>query len=463
MTSWGIDMRGMSLVIATFLAIILVTSCSVAQSAAEWSPGDEADIFGHTFEEESWYSTATNKTKDNDTAEFGISYVNMGDIESFLITLNKITDEEGNMGTLPYQMFGMHYFTEEGKEVFVGALLAFLCVYNDTDENDVPSPGENFFYVIPFGLGNVINGTYPPTVSNHEVTKISDDHYQMGITYTNLYAIASENPIASAYLLTGWVLQFSELTITYNIEIDRETGILTTETYYTIGQISTLYAVILGIPIPANDIQGTIPDNFGIGAVHFTTIFTSNYKVMDQNGAQLNTNRDQEVEGNIEVHAGDERAFSVGLRGDYDLIDEDSDTTLEEDLEAQNMILKAKFSDLILVGWQLGFSANVFAHMAYGLSEHVRANWATPGILASDSTRAIGPKGFGAHAFWYGVFFPGWDGYRVYHDPVYTAYFAEPPEEPIIGEEGTPGFEMLLILVGLAAVPIIKSVHFKRR
>ena len=134
---------------------------------------------------------------------------------------------------------------------------------------------------------------------------------------------------------------------------------------------------------------------------------------------------------------------------------------LEEDLQAKNMILKAKFNDLILVGWQLGFSATVFAHMAYGLSEQVRANWATLGILAADSTKAIGPKGFGAQAFWYGVFFPGWDGYRVYHDPVYTAYFAPPPEDPV--EEDTPGFEMFLALGALACVPVIKIFLSKRK
>ena len=120
-------------------------------------------------------------------------------------------------------------------------------------------------------------------------------------------------------------------------------------------------------------------------------------------------------------------------------------------------------TDLILVGWQLGFSATVFAHMEYGLSEQIRANWATPGILAADSTKAVGPKGFGAQAFWYGVFFPGWDGYRVVHDPVYTAYFAPPPEDPIIDDDPTPGFEMFLILCGLVGVPAVKLVFSRRK
>jgi len=458
------EMGKMLLFSVLFAASLLVLSCSFIPPVSGWSAGDEAEIFsGHTFSEESWYTTVTNRTGDNDTAEFGVSYANIGDIEAFLITLNKIEGQDGDVGTLPYQMFGMHYFNEAGKEMFIGALLAFLCVYNDTDGNGAPGTGENFFYVVPFGIGNILEGEYAPTVTNHEVTKVEDGHYRMGITYTNLYAIATENPLLTVRLLTGWVIKFSELTITYDINVDPETGTLTTETFYTIGQINTLHAVILGIPIEAKDVHGTIPDNFGVGAVHFTTIFTSNYRVMDKNGAQFNTNRDQVVDGTVEVQAGDKRAFSVGFRGDHDLIDESTDTVVGEDKSTINMILKAKLNDLILVGWQLGFSATVFAHMAYGLSEQIRANWATPGILAADSTRAVGPKGFGTQAFWYGVFFPEWDGYRVVHDPVYTAYFAPPPEEGGVTEEKAPGFGLMLLFSTLVGVPAVKWTMNRRK
>ncbi len=443
-------------VLTSFLVGVLLVSVQFS-NVEGWEAGDEEEVFGHTFEEESWYTTIENRTADNKTAEFGVSFLNMGDIEAFLITMNQVEDEEGNRGVLPYQMFGMHYYTTAGKEVFIGALLAFLCVWEDTDNNTVPSTGEKFFYVIPFGAGNVINGTYPPTVTNHQVEKISDDHFKFGITYRNMYAIATENPLATAYLATGWVLQFTELTITYDINIDRDTGELTSETYYTVGQITTLFAVILGIPIPANDIQGTIPDNFGFGAVHFTNVFTSHYKVLDGNGSELNTNRDQVIDGEINLTADDTRAFSLGLRGDYDLIDEVEDTTISQDLQAKNMIMKAKLNDLILVAWQLGFSAKVFSSMAYGLSAQIRSNWATPGLLIKDSTKAIGPKGFGSQAFWYGVFFPNWDGYRIVHDPVYTAYFGEVPAnvDDVIDDEPTPGFELFLLLSSVLIAGII--------
>jgi hypothetical protein len=309
----------------------------------------------------------------------------------------------------------------------------------------------------------VLNGTYPPTVTNHQVTKLSEGHYQMGITYTNLYAIATENPIGTIYYRTGWVFQFSELTVTYDIQLDAESGTLTAETYYTVGQITALYAVILGIPIPAADVHGTIPDNYGVGAVHFTTIFASNYRVVEnRTGAQLDTGRDQVVTGTIDVESDGERSFSIGLRGDYDLIDETDDSYIRQGSNATNMVLRAKLNDLLLVAWQLGFSANVFAHMAYGLSAQVRENWATPGYLVADSTKAVGPKGFGAQAFWYGVFFPRWDGYRVVHDPVYTAYFGEPSDAPI-EEEKTPGFELFMAIAAMAGTAVVSISGLTRR
>ncbi len=449
---------------AGLIAVVLLTLQVMPSSG--WVPGDESAIFGHTFDESSWYTTVTNRTKTNETVEFGVSYLNIeGDIQAFLVTLNSIESDNGDYGVLPYQMFGMHYYTKGGQEMFIGALLAFLTVWEDKDNNSVPGPGERFFYVVPFGASKVVNGTYPPTVTNHQVKTIGADHYQMGITYKNMYAIATENPLLTMVHRTGWVFAFSELTVTYDIELDRETGTLRTETYYTIGQMTALYAVILGIPIPSNDIQWTIPDNYGVGAVHFTTVFASNYRLIDnRTGAQLDTGRDQVVNGTMDLETGGVRAFSVGLRGEYDLENEISKTTVGKDMDAYNMIMKAKLNDLILVSWQLGFSAIVFAHMAYGLSEQVRANWATPGFLAADSTKAVGPKGFGSQAFWYGVFFPKWEGYRVVHDPVYTAYFGEPkdgevPEEVV----PTPGFALAAAVAVLIMVPVTLSVLTRRK
>jgi len=448
-------MLGKAVILTLAVVFCFVGSSSLAGAAPLWVEGAELAIFKHTFAEESWYSTVDHKNEKNETATFGVSFLNMGEIQAFLITLNQVKNETGAVGVLPYQMFGMHYFTKGGKEIFIGALLAFLSVYEDKNNDSVPNVGEKSFYVVPFGGAKLPSDLYAPTVTNMGVKEIGEDHYQMGISYKNMYAIATENPIATVYLATGWVLQFSELTVTYDIKLDRSTGDLTTETFYTIGQISALYAVFLGIPIKAQDIQETLPDNLGLGVVHFTTVFTSNYEVVDDGNTTLDTARDQIVSGIVQINTDDMRAFSVGLRGDFDLIDESTNTTIKDDQQAYNMILKAKPNDLILVAWQLGFSANVFAAMAFGLSAQVRGGFNSLDDLASASSRPLNPGGFGAQAFWYGVFFPQWDGYKVVHDPVYTAYFGEPVAVEDTAENPISGFELPLITVSAALIILI--------
>lgn len=459
-------MKRLLIALLAIALVVVIADVSFAAPAAKWSKGDEKAIFGHTFEEESWYTTVTNTTKDNNTAEFGVSFVDMGDIEAFLITLNKVTDPEGGIGVLPYQMFGMHYYTKKSdgvnsNEVFIGALLAFLAVYNDTNNDGIPNVGEQFFYVIPFGLGDTLKGEYVPEVTNNGVTKISEGHYQMGITYKNLYALATENYFASMWLRTGWVLKFSELTVTYDIKLDKETGTVTAETHYTVGEITSLWGVFLNIPIPVKDVQKTIPDNFGLAAVHFTTVFTSNYKVINnETGADLNTNIDQVISGSVAIDSQGQRAFELGFRGNYDLIDEPS-TTINSSMPAKNLILQAKLNDLILVAWQLGFSAAVFVAMAYGLSSYVRGLFDSQTAMVDSSTAQANPKGFGAQAFWYGVCFPKWNGYRVVHDPVYTAFFGNAATtEP---EKKTPGFEAIFVLTVLASLVAVHAIISRRR
>ena len=460
-------MRKIIIALIAIATCLILLNCAWTGSAEAWKAGNEAEYFdGHTFEEESWYTEITNETEDGTEAEFGVSYVNMGDVEAFLITLNGVEDAEGNVGIVPYQMFGMHYFSTEGQEIFIGALLAFLMVYNDTNDDGIPNPTEDKAYVIPFGVASWLDtDTYPPEVTNKKVTKISDNHYQMGITYKNMFAVVTGNYWATAILRTGFIAKFSEFSVTYDIKIDEETGEVSTETFYEIGQVTELWLVFLGIPIKVQgDLHEVMDDRLGLAAVHFTTVFTSNYDVT-KDGNDFDTNVDEEVEGDIDLMDGQgARAFSIGFRGDYDLIDEDTDDTIADDADAMNVILQAKLDDLILVAWQLGFSAAVFAGMAFGLSEYVRGQFDSIDDLSGDSTSGgnYNKKGFGAKAFWYAVCFPNFDGYRVEHDPVYTAYFGEAGTEPE-EEEKSPGFELAFVLTSVMILVAVYAVRSRKK
>ncbi len=446
---------------------LLLSPTSSASGFDDWEDGDEYEITGHYFDEQNWTAEITNETEEGN-ATFVISYVNYANVQAFLVAFKEIENENGT-GTLPYQMYGMHYFTPQGNEVFVGALLAFLMVYNDSNGNGIPNPAypdnEEVLYVIPFGIGESLEGgeSYAPIVTPIPAQEIGEGHFKFGMRYQNLYAYVSPNPILWGALKTGWIAKFSELQIRYDITIDEDTGQVRTETYYTIGQVIGLWAFILGVPFQAD--RSDIPDWLGIGAVHFVTIFTSKYEVTgEDSGNTLSPNKNELANENISIVVGNknERAFAIRFMGEFNLINETSGNTVSADNQAYNILVKAKVKDLLLVWWQLGFSAAIFSVFAYGLSDYIQDSYDSPRDLAQRSLNPLNPEGFGAFSLWYAVCFPAWQGYRVQHDPVYTAYFGEPPVAPAEEEGGLCGLGGL-VFVGGICVSSASALSKKRK
>jgi|GEM_PF-731661 len=459
-----IDMRRL-LIVALSLAVGLMLAANVsAFPPATWNEGDEAAIFGHTFSEEYWTNSSMEaKTPAGDNVTFSASYINYENVQAFLLCLNEIENDNGT-GTVPFQLFGMHYTTPQGKEVFVGAELAFLMVFNDTyngsgpGENGLPDPGhEEVLYVVPFGAASVVGGSYVPEVTVHPVQKLGTGHYKFGIQYNNLYAFVTSNFLASALLRTGWIAKFSELTVDYEITMDNATGEVKAESWYTIGEVTELWAVILGIPIAAD--PRDIPDTMGISAVHFVTIFTSKYDGAAGNttGNTLNPDITAPLDQDIVLKVGNgERAMKIGTRGTFDLINESTGMAVKTDQPALNAIVSAKAVDLVLVAWQLGFGAGAMSVFAYGLSDYVQSKYTGPLDLAERSLVPANKDGLNAAPLWYAVSFPKWNGYKVVHDPVYTAYAD-------IQAETTKPFNagglvvLLLIIVVVVAVVVIAA------
>jgi hypothetical protein len=430
---------------------------------ATWNDGDEAAVFGHTFDEEYWTNSsieAQNAAGDNLT--FSASYVNYEGVQAFLLCLNMVENANGT-GTVPFQLFGMHYRTPENREVFIGAELAFLMVFDDTyngtgpGTNGLPDPGhEDVLYVMPFGVGAALGGEYLPEAHVRPVQKLGEGHYRFGIQYLNLYAFVSPNFLASMIYRTGWIAKFSELTVDYEITMDNSTGVVKAETWYTLGQVTELWAIILGIPIPAN--PRDIPDTMGICVVHFVTVFTSKYEGASGNetGNTIDPDITAPLDQDIVLKVGDngERAMQIGTRGTFDLINESSGQVVKNDQLALNAIVGAQAIDLLLIGWQLGFGAGAMSVFAYALSDYVQSTYSGPLDLAQRSLLPANKDGFNAHPLWYAVSFPQWDGYRVVHDPVYTAY-----TNMNLGTATEPlnlgGFVVLLLIVVVVIVVVV--------
>jgi len=441
--------RVLTALVSVVVGMMLVANVS-AFPPATWNEGDEEAIFGHTFDEEYWTNDSVEvQSPAGDNLTFSASYVNYEDVQAFLLCLNMVENEEG-IGTVPFQLFGMHYRTPENREVFIAAELAFLMAFDDTyngtgpGQNGLPDPGhENVTYVIPFGVSSALSGAYPPEVNVHPVQKLGVGHYKFGIQYLNLYAFVSPNFLASAILRTGWIAKFSELTIDYEITMDNATGVVKAETWYTLGQVTELWFLLFGIPIPVN--PRDIPDTMGISIVHFVTVFTSRYQGASANatGTSIDTAINTPVDDDIVLKVGDngERAMKIGTRGTFDLVNESSGLTVRNDQPALNAIVGAQLVDLLLVAWQLGYSG--------------------PLDLAQRSLLPANREGFNAFPLWYAVSFPQWDGYRVVHDPVYTAYTnmnVEDTTEPL-----NLGGVLVLLLIVVVIVAVAVAVARRKK
>jgi hypothetical protein len=435
-----------------WVVILLIMPFILVPNASAYTPGDEAAVFGHTFDEEYWTNDSIFVEGADGNGSLTTSYVNVGDFEAFLIAFNEFNHTNGQQLIVPYQLFGMHFITPGNQEVFIGAIFAFLLVHNETfGDNQLPDIGvdkDRAWYVVP-----VANTTtwpeYTPSVEPIPATKLADNHYRMGMHYYNLTCRIVDAVSGFWVSLIFPILEvvISELTIEYDITID-ETGQVHSETLYTIGQVKELN--LWGVEQNPSDI---IDENMEISAVHFLSVFASEYTVVGQTSGNtiVSPTDTSPLDEDVSIQVGaNERAFDIGFGRSYDLVNESTDTTVSSGLTCLNTLLGVRLSDLILVGWQAPISAWLFAHMSYGLSAQMQSTYATVGDMVANVNTA-----FTNTNWWYAVTFPTWNGLRVEQDPVYTAY-SNLYAEPATGGGG------LILVVGLV-VGVIAIVWIIRR
>jgi hypothetical protein len=91
---------------------------------------------------------------------------------------------------------------------------------------------------------------------------------------------------------------------------------------------------------------------------------------------------------------------------------------------------------------------------AYAMSDYVQSTYSGPSDLAQRSLSPANKDGFNAYPLWYAVSFPQWDGYKVVHDPVYTAY-----TDMDLGTATEPqnlgGLVVLLLIIVVVIVAVV--------
>jgi len=456
--------RALIAVLCLFSVAVLVSPAS-SLPPQTFNDNSAKVLFGHTFKEEVWTAPDVRFQAGNASASFAVSYAQHKTVKAFLVAFNNLT-VGGKVGTVPYQLFGLRYYTPEGNEVLIGAVLAFLMAFNDTyngtgpGANGLPDPGnEGVYYVIPFGVGETLpNETYAPVAEPMTAQKLGEGHFRFGQTYRNLYAKVIGATNLLEFLVSAafpiYIAKFSELKVVYDIKVDEAAGTVVAETFYTIGQVTKLW--LWGQSVDPQSLGA----QWGLCAVHYVVAFTSTYVVTGANPAvNLQTNITKRLGEDIAIRVGNgrERAFEIGHRGVYDVIDETTSTKLAEDKEAVAITLHTVGTDAALVWWQAVFAIDQFTTLAWACSEHLQGMYNGPRQLWNNAR-----GNFTAGAVWYGTSFPNWTGYRIEHDPTYTAYADVDYVETQPEEEPSPSVGIVAATVALVVPALLYSTRRRR-
>jgi hypothetical protein len=486
--------------IVTLLVVLLLLSNVLPVSAIDiLEPSD--------FELESWsksidffdyvrtYAALHDKTPppENEHAYLNLAYVNVSGLQMLSAGLFNITDEE-NVLTIPIQTTMMHYRSRDGlKDVVTASSFVMLMAFNETTDTLFDqSPDKNDTLYASFSLGydlsEFFGNSTPDLNSKTEViplTSTSDGLvWTWGMKYTNLAAlwwkpsIDPNNPVRDPRPIALTI--YDELTFTYELEINPETGEATLSMNYVIGKMRDLWVfwwlIFLPVTVHYNATgcyrlngqqisEETIYDfirNQGIkmSTVNFQgTVILDHSAYFESSGANVQDNEVVVDDSLIEAFADD---------GEKIL---DADFTTKESYKLFNYTLDP--TENIYETYQTttrtckiaGFARNpIFA-------VHTSLMRLIPVVLAS-----IHPELYEQAKdhlldmnyadYFYLTAYPEYSGYRIEHDPTLTAYCHLTTTEPLPEEPAPSGGIGALIIVAALAIVIIVAVIFvirKRR
>ncbi|MBN2230592.1 MAG: hypothetical protein JW779_13470 [Candidatus Thorarchaeota archaeon] len=86
-----------------WVLVLLIIPFAFLPTTTAWEAGDEAGLFGHTFEEEYWTnSSILVEGEDGTNSSVTASFVHVGEFSAFLLAFNNANKTDGTQLILPY-------------------------------------------------------------------------------------------------------------------------------------------------------------------------------------------------------------------------------------------------------------------------------------------------------------------------------------------------------------------------
>jgi len=415
------------------------------------------------------------------------TYVNVSGFQLFFSGLINITAGQGAL-TIPVQSFLEHYKTPKGRDVLTSSSFIMLLAFNDTGNSkyaDSPDVNDNLYASFSLGLANLTNiyGSSSKPALNSKATVIpltsSDDKltWGWGMRYTNLTAIwwrMFTNPLNPRFEpLPIAITTYEELEFTYKLTLNPTDNTAKVTANYVIGRMTNLWLIewLLVLPVVthfnstgAYRLNGTRISNETIyqflerqhikmSIVLFQNSFVLDYATTSKSTVNNKNVTDAEEDvsnGAISTEAGNEKIFEAnfGSKIQYKLYNYtagDTDAT-------------AKAYDAVTrTAPRPGYAKNPLFSMHVALLKYVPLIVANidPPLYQKAKDHMLNMT---YADYFYLISYPKYSGFKIKHDPTYTAYIATPALTTEL-----PKLFGLIVIGGIIAVVVIGAMFVLRR
>ena len=374
------------------------------------------------------------------------NYINVGGFQLFYAGLVNAT-HNGTFVTIPIQTFFEHFKTVGGKDAITASSFISLVSFNESAADAYPnSPDRTDTVYASFSLGvnltKITGYKMPGYIASSQIiplTQVDSQHYTWGLKYTNLNAIwwrINPDPfLPTADLVTprGFA-QYSELSFNYALAIDPTSKTVTLTTSYTIGRMTDLY-----ILSPAPAVHLNAAGTYNLTGYQISTqniyqflqsrqmklsivlankaILASTVTNKDDSGTTVdNTNSMDVTHTAVNTAAGDgDKVFKAdfGVKSTYKLYNYTADSS-ENTASTNNVNVRT-----VNVRAWAGNPVFWFQNRFMGFLPMFVAN-VDPGLIQQAK---LGLVDFSVSDYLYIMSYPTWGGYRIVHDPNYTAFY----------------------------------------
>ena len=481
------------LTVSAMIFLLALSSISHAMANDYLKPGD--------FNEESWskqidyleyvdvYAAAHGLPRPPAAAHayLYMTYVNYSGVQMLYAGLSNITMGLGAVSvTLPLQTCMVHYKTEDQqRNVVAASSYMMLLAYNETVNTMFPnSPDRNDTLFASFSMGydlSSIISTDAPALNSKtsiiQLTRPDTNRWHWGMTYTNLTAIWwrvwMHGDNSSYHTVPVAVTVYEELTFTYDLIFDLQNNRTQIVSNYVIGRMTDLWVVDTWwwfTPVIVHyDSTGCYRLNktrYSDETIHqfIERQGISMSAVFFQASALLDHGTESEVDG--------QDATETEM-----LVSDDTIATYSDDGEKLNDIDFSAKDQYILYNCTSGMSES---HNAITRTAERRGFAENPvfaihtflmryiplALVHMDQSLYEQAKNKLLNMtyadYFYIISYPTYSGYRIEHDPLFTAYVAPATSAAGPGIAGIVSFLIAVTIVAVSAIGIILALRKRR-